>query len=76
MKISELIEQLKKYPADMEVLVPSYEDGFDPVTDCRPLHVVTYEPREWYYGVYDEVKVKGRETVLISSRFTRCDPII
>lgn len=31
MTVTQLIEALKKYPGDMEVIVNSYEEGYDPV---------------------------------------------
>lgn len=75
MKISELIQKLKNYPEDMEVLVSSYEDGFDPITDCRVLPVKPYATKKWYYGVYDEEKSEnqGKEALLIFSKFARSE---
>ena len=72
MKIDELIALLKQYPADLEVLVQSYEDGYDPVTDVKVMPVKEMENKFWPYGVYDEDEA-GRTSLLIWSRFNRED---
>lgn len=34
MTVIELIEHIQQFLTDAQVLIPSYEDGFDPVADC------------------------------------------
>lgn len=72
MKVAELMTLLKNYPADMEVLIPSYEEGFDPVTSCREGSVGKVENKDWYNGVYDVVE-GGAKAVLICSIYTRAE---
>lgn len=37
MKIKDLINKLKSLPADAQVLVQGYEDGFDDIKDVRQI---------------------------------------
>jgi hypothetical protein len=45
MKIKELIKELKNYPADMEVCVDGYEDGYDYIGVVHKLEVSYNESR-------------------------------
>lgn len=72
MKVAELITLLKNYPCDMEVLVRSYEEDFDPVTDCRNVSVIKAANKKGYNG-YVAVENGGEIAVLIFSRFTRAE---
>ena len=54
MKVSELIEELKKFPADLRVVVNGYEGGF---SDPRIGSVIDIEldvNSEWFYGPHDK----------------------
>ncbi len=51
MNVAELIKELQKLPADLPVVVQSYEDGVDPVTHAKTIGIEKYKPNEWYYGV-------------------------
>ena len=55
-----------------EVVIPSYEDGFDPVTECKKIQLQPRQKKEWYYGVYDK-KTDGTPAVLLDSKFRRAD---
>lgn len=54
MKAAELIALLKKQPAEMEVVVQSYEEGYDPVTEVKIIPVAPVADKPWYIGVYDD----------------------
>jgi len=71
--ISELIETLQKFPANLPVVVQSYEDGVDPVTEAKTIGIEKYNPSEWYNGVYDEVADSPEKALLISSKFNRAE---
>ena len=53
--VKELIELLRNCPADLPVVVDSYEDGVDPITGVKTVQVVDYPNRQSYYGMYEEV---------------------
>ena len=72
MTVAELIQQLQTVPQDAEVLIPSYEDGYDPATDCRVISVQPSNTKDWYYGLYNQVE-QGTPAVLIASKFTRAE---
>lgn len=71
MKISDLIQLLEGYPGDMEVIVDSYEEGFDPVTDIKEVAVANKADREWYEGVYEENLKSQNRVLLIKSKYNR-----
>ncbi len=73
MTVAELIAQLQTWPADLEVVVASYEQGYDPVTDLREITIDKAAEKEWYAGVYDDAPVSGRKALLIHSRFLRSE---
>lgn len=73
MTVAELIEKLKEFPADLPVVVQSYEDGVDPVTDTKTIGIEKNKVREWYFGIFEEVDVSADHAILISSRFNRAD---
>ncbi|HDP25484.1 MAG TPA: hypothetical protein ENN34_08575 [Deltaproteobacteria bacterium] len=82
MTVAELIARLQNYPADLEVVVASYEQGYDPATDLREIAIEKVEDREWYVGVYDDAPApacaqragkSGRKALLIHSRFLRSE---
>ena len=73
MKVAELIALLEKQAADMEVLVQSYEEGFDPVTDARPIAVSEKPDKSWYVGVYEGDAQSGKTMLLVNSRHNRAD---
>lgn len=73
MKVAELIALLREQPADMEVLVQSYEEGFDPVTHLKPIAVTKGPDKRWYVGVYEETPKSGQTMLSIQSRYNRMD---
>jgi len=72
MTVAELIQQLQIFPQDAEVLISSYEDGFDPAIDCRTITVQPSNTKDWYYGLYNQAE-QGTPSVLIASKFTRAE---
>jgi hypothetical protein len=73
MNVADLIAILQTYPAESEVIVTSYEEGYDPDTtvDCIPITVAT--PNMWYNGVYADADTPERTAVLIRSHFLHAD---
>jgi hypothetical protein len=56
MTVRELIKLLQSVPANLPVVVDSYEGGLDPVTDVRKIEVIPYPERQSYYGIYDQIR--------------------
>lgn len=73
MKVAELIALLKKQPTGMEVVVQSYEEGYDPVTEVKIIPVAPVADKPWYTGVYDEDAQAGKTMLVIQSRYNRAD---
>jgi hypothetical protein len=75
MNVADLIAILQTYPAESEVIVTSYEEGYDPVTtiDCIPITVAT--PKVWYNGVYADADTPEHMAVLIRSHFLHADKV-
>ena len=73
MTVRELISILKEKPADLEVVVQSYEDGYDPVTDVDSIKVSPMQEKPWYSGVYEKRDDSDKAVVLIRSRYNRAD---
>ncbi|RKX42855.1 MAG: hypothetical protein DRP64_09110 [Verrucomicrobia bacterium] len=73
MNVSEQIDVLQKFPTDLPVVVQSYEDGVDPVTEAKTIGIEKYNPSEWYFGVYNEVADSPEKSLLISSKFNRAE---
>ena len=70
--ISELIEQLKKYPSDMRVVYPGYEGGYDDIDDfCETEIVINVNDSDSCYGVHEDVfwsdETKADEIALVLS---------
>jgi hypothetical protein len=54
MTVSELMEQLKTYPANMRVLTPGYEGGLNDISLGTNSVVFGYKGNEaWYYGPHE-----------------------
>ncbi len=66
MTVNELIEQLKRYPADAPVVVHGYENGYDLVTDILPKSIETETSITWYNGQCTDAE-DGTPAVLICS---------
>lgn len=49
MNKAELIEMLKDFPDDMEIVVPGHSDGddYDDLNYVEAVHIVKYEKRHW-----------------------------
>lgn len=59
MKVKELIEKLKKYPLEMDVLVNGYETGFDHIKSVRIEFIVKATNLAWYDGEFERA---GKES--------------
>lgn len=65
MKVKDLIEKLKSFPADEEVLVQGYEDGFDGVAFIQKMRVVKrFQPRNWE-GEYEEAEKDSKAAITV-----------
>ena len=42
MTVGELITRLQQFSKDMEVVVQSYEEGLDPITDVEQVDIIDY----------------------------------
>jgi len=73
MNIRKLVDLLQQYPDDMPVVVQSYEEGYDPVTNIRELTIARVQNRQWYVGIFVETEQLGQKALLISSKYTRTD---
>lgn len=56
MKVSELIEALKKFPADMLVLTDGYETGFEEIRFPKIIEVEHKLQKPSYDGEYQDVE--------------------
>ena len=73
MTVAELIARLQACPADLEVVVASYEQGYDPVTGLHEIAIKKVADKEWYVGVYEDAPDSDRKALLIHSRFLRSE---
>jgi|GEM_PF-1249615 len=73
MTVCQLIEQLQHYAGGLPVVVESYEEGYDPVTDFTELTVTEKQKRYWYVGVYEKSDEQGEKVLLISSKYSRTE---
>jgi len=73
MKIAELISKLQTFPEDMEIIVNSYEEGYDPLTGLREINIEKRTSKDWYYGVYEDAKTTGQKALLLYSTFFRSE---
>lgn len=55
MTVSELIEQLKKYPGDMRVLTLGYEGGYNDI-EIKTDNIVFDFNKDWFYGPHENAK--------------------
>ena len=68
MKISELIEQLKKYPPNMRVIIPAYESTYDDVNALYETEILLNVNPGWYFGDHEDAgSKKSDETALLLS---------
>jgi hypothetical protein len=54
MKVKELIELLKEFDGNLEIVQKGYEGGYyNPVT-VESINLLLYVNDEWYYGPHEE----------------------
>jgi hypothetical protein len=72
MIIKDLIEKLKNFPADTQVLVQGYEDGYDSIKFISEIPVIKNPSAADYDGEYDyaEANVQGavKSVVIMGNR--------
>lgn len=56
MNVKELIEEWKKYPQDIRVIVNGYEGGYDDVESINKIKLLLNQNEEWYYGKHESVE--------------------
>lgn len=52
MRVKELIEVLSQFDPELPVVVSGYEDGFNDVTEVKPLTIRLNVYQDWYYGAH------------------------
>ncbi len=72
MNVAQLIQLLSDYPADTEVLVEGYENGYDPVHSLSTNTVAKVLNAADYDGLFDtpdnlEVEAPGEKLTVYSS---------
>lgn len=70
MTVAELIEMLSKMTADLLIVIPGYENGYDPVFEIAQLGLVPQAKLHRWDGVLDTtgIDVKPRKCVVIGQR--------
>lgn len=66
MKVKELIDELKILPADAQVLVQGYEDGFDSIVAVKEITVAKKPDTADYNGEYEEVAEKDQNGMRVA----------
>ena len=66
MTVAQLIESLKNYPPDLQVVVSGYEGGYNDVGRFEKIKIIRDYNTAWYYGkhervedIYDEELIKN-----------------
>lgn len=61
MKVKDLIERLKKYPDDMDVVVYGYESDYDKIRSITTIDLYENENHSWWDGELTKNEIKGEE---------------
>jgi hypothetical protein len=61
--VSELIEELKKYPQDLPVLVSGYEDGFENIMPPAIQRLIQNPNAPYYVGEFQTSEQGNQEIV-------------
>ena len=56
MTVAQLIESLKNYPPDLQVVVSGYEGGYNDVGRFEKIKIIRDYNKEWYYGKHERVE--------------------
>ena len=69
MNIRELMEILRNYPEDLEVMVDGYEGGYDDLRGSRvhSRHVKPVSKKVEWYGDYDKTDVGDKDAIQVLS---------
>jgi len=54
MTASQLIEQLKAFPPEIQVVVRGYEDGYNDILQLKYVKIKTKPDSYWFDGEYEE----------------------
>ena len=52
MTAEELINSLKELPPEIKIVVRGYEEGFNDISQLKPLKLMHAADSKWYYGEY------------------------
>ncbi len=63
MKVKDLIDKLKTLPADAQVLVQGYEDGFDSIKTVKEIATAKNSDARDYNGEYEEIGKDSKDAV-------------
>ncbi len=63
MTIKDLIEKLKTFPADAQVLVQGYEDGYDSIKSVNEIAVAKNPNTADYNGEYEDAEPSGKGVI-------------
>jgi len=64
MTVQELIDALKLLDKDAVVVIPGYEDGYNPVCRVIATHMTNYPDPKWYCGEFEEAET-GLNSVIL-----------
>ncbi len=54
MTASQLIEHLKAFPPEIQVVVRGYEDGYNDILKLKEVKIKTKADSRWFDGEYEE----------------------
>ena len=60
--VAELIEELKKYPQDLPILVSGYEDGFENIMPPATKKLFHISEAPYYVGEFQTSEEENQET--------------
>ena len=63
MKVKDLIEKLSTFPANAQVLVKGYEDGFDSIKSVNESAVAKNPDAADFNGEYDNAETGGKDAI-------------
>jgi hypothetical protein len=67
MTIQELTEKLKTFPPDTMLVIRSYEDGCNDISDFKEVSIKLNAYKEWYYGQHgDSDDVNATKAIAIT----------
>lgn len=59
MTASELITLLQGQPPDIKIVVRGYEDGYNDISQLKPVKISKDKNSKWYYGEYSKNNIES-----------------